>query len=131
VVIGLTPNLDGLMDATDVARCKEFGAWLEKTFGGPSLAKTAGHGNTLVLGIPASNTTPVTHIILQEDIQDGERVRRYVVEAEVAGAWKQVATGSCIGQKRIVKIEPSNARTYRLRIIESIAEPNIRTFALR
>ena len=129
VVIGFTPNREGLMDDTDVARCKEFGAWLEKTFGGKPLAETSGKGNELTLEV--SGTTPVTQIILQEDIKDGERVREYVVEAEVAGEWKQLCAGSCIGHKRIEKIEPCDARRFRLRVTRSDGEPEIRAFSLR
>ena len=131
LIIGLTPDRDGLIPAADAARCKEFGAWLEKTFGGPPLAETSGKGNELTLEIPATVKAPVTHIILQEDIKNGEHVREYVVEAEVAGAWKQVTIGSCIGHKRIEKIEPCDARKFRLRITNSIAEAEIRAFSLR
>jgi alpha-L-fucosidase len=130
-VIGFVPNLDGLIEAPDVARCWEFGAWLESTFGGRPLAETAGSGEELGLEIPADVATPVTHIVLQEDIKDGERVRDYVVEAHIDGAWKQIGSGSCIGHKRIEKIEPCAARKFRLRVTKSIAEPQIRAFTLR
>jgi alpha-L-fucosidase len=136
--IGFTPNPEGLMDATDVAVCKEFGAWLEKTVGGKPLAEASGKGAELTLEIPETVRTPVTHIVVQEDIAQGERVCGYVIEAEVAlrqgsgqaDAWKQVAAGSCIGHKRIERIAPCEARKYRLRIIGSIAEPQIRKLAV-
>ena len=44
-------------------------------------------------------------------------VRGYVVEAELASEWKQVAAGSCISHKRIEQIEPCDARQYRLRVV--------------
>jgi arylsulfatase A-like enzyme/alpha-L-fucosidase len=129
LIIGLTPDRDGLIPPGDAARCKEFGDWLQKTFGGEPLATTAGHGKEFVLetnGVP-----PVGHIILQEDICYGERVRQFVVEAENNGAWSKVAAGSCIGHKRIARIESCAARKFRLRITAAVNEPLIRTFALR
>lgn len=130
VVIGFTPNQEGLMDAADVARCKEFGAWLEKTFGGKPLAETSGKGEELTLEIPASVKTPVTHIILQEDIQLGERVRKFTLEESLAdGNWKELCVGSCIGHKFIARVN-SEARKFRLRITESIGEPQIASFRL-
>lgn len=131
LIIGLTPDRDGLMPETDATRCAELGAWMEKTFGGKPLAETAGKGAELSLEIPASVKDPVTHIILQEDIKDGERVREYVVEAEVAGAWKQVGAGSCIGHKHIEMIEPCAARKYRLRVTKSTGDAEISTFNVR
>jgi alpha-L-fucosidase len=131
LIIGLTPGPDGLVPEADLARCREFGDWLQETFGGAPLAEVSGKGRELRLEIPAAVKTPVTRIILQEDIQDGERVRQYVVEAEVAGEWKQVAAGSCIGHKRIEKTEPRDARKYRLRVLQATAEPQIRAFSLR
>jgi alpha-L-fucosidase len=137
LVIGLTPDRDGLIPAPDAARCKEFGDWLQKTFGGKPLAETAGKGREFTLEIPSDNQTPVTHLILQEAIQDGERVRKYVVEAEIslrpgqAGSWKQVGSGTCIGHKRIEKIEPCTARKFRLRITQAVGEPRLRAFSVR
>jgi arylsulfatase A-like enzyme/alpha-L-fucosidase len=131
LIIGLTPGPDGLVPEADLARCREFGDWLQETLGGAPLAEVAGQGRELRLEIPAAVKTPVTHIILHEDIRDGERVRKYVVEAEVAGEWKPVAAGRCIGHKRIEKIEPCDARQYRLRVLQATAEPQIRAFSLR
>ena len=85
LVIGLTPDLAGLMPQTDVKRCRESGAWLHRTLAGKPLAETSGKGTALTLEVPVDAQSPVTHVVLQEDIRNGERVREYVVEAEVNG----------------------------------------------
>ncbi len=133
LILGLTPDRDGLMPAADVTRCREFGEWQEKTFVGKPLAETSGKGAELLLALPvnAQEQKPVTHIILQEEIRNGEKVREYVVEAELDGAWKSVCAGSCIGHKRIEKIEPCAALKFRLRIVKSDDEAEIRSFSVR
>ncbi len=130
LIIGLTPDSDGLMPKADVARCREFGAWREKTFGAKPLAETSGSRAELTLELPATNPIPVTHILLQEDIRHGERVRQYVVEAQADGTWQPVCAGSCIGQKRIERIPPNAARKFRLRVTQSVGEPEISSFRL-
>jgi alpha-L-fucosidase len=131
LVIGLTPDRDGLLPPADASRCREFGTWLGDTFGAKPLAETSGKDRELTLEIQATVTLPVTHIILQEDIGNGERVREFVVEARLAGEWKQIAAGTCIGHKRIVRIQPCDARRFRLRITKSAGDPKIRSFSLR
>ncbi len=131
LIIGLTPDRAGLMPEADVARCREFGDWIGRTFGGKPLAETSGRGDMLTLPLPADAQTPVTHIVLQEDIRMGERVREYVIEAQRNGAWEPIARGTCIGQKRIEKIEPCNARTFRLRVTQFDGIPEIRIFRVQ
>ncbi len=130
-IVGFTPDRDGLMPQPDVRRCQEFGDWLKATFGGKPLAEISGKGAEFVLELPADTKGPVTHVILQEDIQDGQRVRDYVVEAEVDGTWKQICAGSCIGHKRIEPVASCNARKFRLRITKSMGEPEIQSFSMR
>ena len=45
------------------------------------------------------------HIVLQEDIREGERVRRYTVEIKQDDAWYTIAKGTCIGHKRIHRLD--------------------------
>ena len=61
-----------------------------------------------------------------EDIAHGERVRKYVLEGQVGGnTWQTLATGSCIGHKRIELIKPTDAAAIRLRVTEAQATPMI------
>ena len=66
-------------------------------------------------------------IVVMEEIQHGERVRQYTLEGRVRGdQWTTLATGSCIGHKRIEQIEPTEVAAIRLRITQSRATPKIR-----
>ena len=131
LILGLTPDRSGLVPEADAARCRELGDWIGKTFGGKPLAETSGRGAEWTLELNAETRGPVTHIVLQEDIRKGERVREYVVEAQQDGAWEPIARGTCIGQKRIEKIEPCSARAFRLRVTQSDGIPEIQAFQVR
>ena len=64
-------------------------------------------------------------LLLQENIRLGQRVENFVLEAEADGEWKQVARGTTVGYKRLLRFEPVKAKNIRLRIESSRLNPNI------
>lgn len=127
LILGVTPDDRGLLPDVDVARLKEFGEEIQRRFGSP-IATTQGEGKRLQLKLPA--TTKINAIVIAEDIRQGERVRSYKVEGKVNGKWKTLATGSCIGHKRIEEIEPVEVSALRLQIGESLDLPVIADFSI-
>lgn len=127
LILGVTPDDRGLLPDVDVARLKEFGDEIQRRFGNP-VATTQGEGKRLQLKLPAA--TKINAIVLAEDIRRGERVRSYKVEGKVNGKWKTLATGSCIGHKRIEEIEPVEVSALRLQIGESLDLPVIAGFSV-
>ena len=63
------------------------------------IAHTSGEGNSIELKLPGKQ--PVNHVIIQEDIEKGERIREYMLQARIKGKWQTIAEGSCVGHKRI------------------------------
>ncbi|KKB57899.1 alpha-L-fucosidase [Parabacteroides gordonii] len=127
LILGVTPDDRGLLPDVDVARLKEFGDEIQRRFGNP-IATTQGEGKRLQLKLPA--TIKINAIVIAEDIRQGERVRSYKVEGKVNGKWKTLATGSCIGHKRIEEIEPIEVSALRLQIGESLDLPVIAGFSV-
>ena len=58
----------------------------------------------------------VKYIVLQEYIQLGQRVKAFTAEAWINNEWKQVASATTIGYKRILKIEPITTGKVRINI---------------
>jgi alpha-L-fucosidase len=127
LLLNVTPDTSGLIPEADVKRASEFGAEVSRRFES-SLASTAGEGNTLEVGSTA--VRPVDHIILMEDIAQGERVLEYVVETEVNGQWKEMVKGTAIGHKKIDKIEPTESSRWRFRCLKSNGPVSISKFAI-
>ncbi len=126
LIMGLTPDPNGLMPEPDVKRLKEWGDEIQKHFGNP-VGQTSGTGKRFSLKF--KKAPAINHIVIQEDITKGERVREYVIEGFIDGKWKQIAEGSCIGHKRIQFLEePVTLKKIRLKINESVAEPHIKSF---
>lgn len=61
----------------------------------------------------------------QEYIRLGQRVKAFTVEGMVEGSWKELARGTTIGYRRIVRFPAVRAMRLRLRITDSKACPVI------
>jgi alpha-L-fucosidase len=127
LILGLTPDPNGLMPAPDGARLREFGNEIRRRFDKP-IAAMSGTGDTLVLDL--SQPTRVNHAILMEDIREGERVRAYMLEGLANGNWTKLAEGTCIGHKRIERFDDTTVTKVRLRATQAMTTPVIRSLSV-
>ncbi len=127
LILGLTPDPDGLMPEPDVARLKEWGDEIRRRFGKP-IAQSSGEGDTLVLDVERPQR--INHAILKEHIAQGERVRAYVLEGLTDGDWVKLSEGSCIGHKHIEQFDDVTVTKVRLRITKATANPLIRDLSV-
>ncbi|MFA6567742.1 MAG: hypothetical protein WCS96_05975, partial [Victivallales bacterium] len=91
------------------------------------LGKTHGEGKSMTLRLTEGKTANM--LVIMEDIAHGERIRKYIVEALVGGAWTKILEGTCVGHKRIGRFAPLKASEIRLVIVESAGTPKIREFS--
>ncbi|MEG1544847.1 MAG: alpha-L-fucosidase [Tannerellaceae bacterium] len=127
LILGITPDARGLLPDVDVARMKEFGDAVKEQFATP-LATVSGKGESFQIKLPA--VTEVKRIVIKEDIRQGERVRAYRIEGKVKGKWQPLATGSCIGHKRIELVTPTEVSAVRMKIDRSLDTPVIAAFSV-
>lgn len=78
--------------------------------------------------VDLGKATYIKYLLLQEYIPLGQRVKAFTVEALLPDGWKQVASGTTIGYKRILKIAPIEAQQIRVRITSAKACPVISNF---
>jgi len=121
LIMGLSPDPEGLLPEPDVLRLKEWGDEIKRRYGKPIMVGT--------MHALSPQAKSINTIIIQEDIQYGERVRKYEVEAKIKGKWKIVAEGTCIGHKRIQQIDPVVCTHLRIKILDSIAEAKIKSLS--
>ncbi len=126
LLLNLTPDRSGLIPAADIARVREFGDEVRRRFG-KSVAETRGTGRIITLKF--KRPSEVDHVVLQEDIRRGERVREYTLEGLSDGKWVPLGGGTAIGQMRIQPIGPLTAEALRLTCARNSATPTIRRFA--
>ena len=124
LILGLTPDPNGLMPKADVRRLKEFGEEIKRRFGQP-IYNTEGEGNTLEINLSKSKI--INQIVLQENIANGEKIRRFIVEAKVKGKWQTLVEGQSVGQKYIFVLPKEiKSKNFRVRVTEAISIPEFK-----
>ncbi len=119
---------DGKPFGPDIKYYEKFGKEIRRRFG-QSVAETSGEGSEVVLELATPST--IDHVIIMEDILQGERIREFVVEGLVAGnTWQKLTGAESVGHKRILRFEPVEVAQVRLRVTKQAATPKIRKLAV-
>ncbi|MDV3661825.1 alpha-1,3/4-fucosidase [Elizabethkingia anophelis] len=131
-ILNVPPNRDGKFSDQDVKVLSETGKRIKETYSKDLLQGAKGpkqvldhndvtysllNNNQLIIEIP----TPVifNRIMLQEAISThGERVESHAVDAWIDGEWKEIATATNIGYKRILRFSEVATRKIRLRVLQ-------------
>ena len=119
LIVNLTPDKRGLIPDDLVAAAREMGDEIRRRFSNP-VAQSELHDSEQV--IKFNGIKIFDHIILMEELSDGQKIARYVIEAEVDGKWKVISEGQTIGHKRIEHFDPVTATALRFTVTESLNE---------
>lgn len=128
LLLNIPPDRRGLIHEADVNRLKEFSAYIQKTFStnlisNPNTYKKLKEGKSVVYKL--QKNTDVNVFMLQEDITKGQRVEEFTVEANISGQWKEVARGTTIGYKRMVRFNAVKTDAIKVTINKTRALANI------
>ena len=126
LLLNHTPDTTGAIPEPDAKRASEFGEEVRRRFEEPK-AETKGTGRILELRLPKAAN--IDHVVLMEDIRNGERIRKYVVEGLTTEGWRPLSQGTAVGHK---KIDPFPARELfrvRLRVLEASGDPVLEKFS--
>jgi alpha-L-fucosidase len=83
---------------------------------------------TLEFTLPAERT--FDRALLQEFIRSGQRIERFHIEAWDGTTWKEVAKGTTVGYKRLLRFPAVTASWVRVVIDESRSNPTLSTIDL-
>ncbi len=123
LLLNVTPDRSGRIPEADAQRAAEFGRVIRQRFDAPVMSGS-GHGPRLT--VEPRTVAPVDHVILQEDLAGGERVREYRLDGRVEGRWRPLGSGTAIGHKRVQPIEPAPYEAVRLTVSRAVGVPRIR-----
>ncbi len=127
LLLNAAPDTTGLIPTEDIALYKQFGDEINRRFG-KCVASTSGNGE--VQEIKMEKPTEIDHVVIQEDIVFGERVREYAVEGKTGENWIELATGISIGYKRIERFDAVELSAVRVRFTKFSYPPVIKNLAL-
>ncbi len=126
LLLGMVIDDRGRFPEPDTAEFVDFGETMTRIFKTP-IARTKGGTKSIVLPLPSGSVPTV--VVLAEKLANGERVRKFSVDAFVNGKWILIWEGTCIGHKRVERFDPINATQLRLNILESVGDATIREFS--
>ena len=92
--------------------------------------KTAKADGNLVMEFKLDKAQKFNLLLLQENLQIGQRVEQFVLEYKEGTTWKKVTEGTTIGYKRLLRFPSVTARELRLRILSSRLQPAIAEIGL-
>ena len=126
LLLNMPPDRTGRIPEADAARAREFGDEIRRRFG-TAVGEGAVTGRQLDVSLGSAHR--VDHVILQEAIGQGERVRGWRLDGYAWEHWQRLATGTAIGHKQIVPITPDGYTILRLTVTDARDEPIIQRLA--
>jgi alpha-L-fucosidase len=158
-LLNIPPDQRGLFHENDVARLKQFGDVLKRTFArnlaaGAKLTAEVADGQSVgdvatlldenpdtfwtttdkptAVALTAELPAPVRAncLMLQEHIASGQRVEAFAVEVFADGGWHPLASGTVIGHKRLVRFPDSTISKFRIRFTQSRIRPTLASLGL-
>ena len=136
LLLNLPPDNQGRFPEKDLKTLEETGRRIRKTYGidlleGAKCPKAlldndidtyikVNDGEDFVVTLPEKRW--INRIVLQEAIATvGERAERFAVDARIDGEWKEIATSTNIGHKRILRVNDLETDALRFRLLQSRA----------
>lgn len=78
-----------------------------------------------VIEVSFSDKQTFDRLMLQENITEGQRIERFVLECRTGNGWQTVAEGTTVGYKRILRFDPVETDQVRITIKQSRDLPQI------
>ncbi len=158
LLLGVAPDITGHIHPADSARLMEFGAAIKEIFStnlaeGATVKASSNRGrefkaanildgdydsywaapdgiNEAVLTFDLGAEKTFNRILLQEYIPLGQRIKAFTIKVLTTdGSWKEIASETTIGFKRIVPVE--TVTTSKIEVdVSSFASPIINNFGL-
>lgn len=136
LLLNLPPDNQGRFPEKDLKTLEETGRRIRETYGidlleGAKCPKAlldndidtyikVKDGEDFVVTLPEKRW--MNRIVLQEAIATvGERTERFAVDARIDGEWKEIATSTNIGHKRILRVNDMETDALRFRLLQSRA----------
>lgn len=131
-LLNVPPDRTGRIAAPDVAALKGFGE-LRKRIYGKSLAtggrqsaqRTSPDAVARTFGLALPQDVTFDRVDLREPIKKGQAVAAFTVEAKVGETWKEIAQGTTVGHRRIVRVPITTAKELRVRVTDAQWKPEL------
>lgn len=144
LLLNLPPDKRGLIHENDIHSLKEMRRILDDTFrhnllsSGKSTPVDAdvftdgvletywqGESEKDMIEISFDGKKRFDRLLLQENITEGQRIEKFVLEGWIDSEWERIAEGTTVGYKRILRFDPVETEKVRVVVNESRDLPQI------
>jgi len=132
LLLNLPPDRRGLIYETDVENLATFNSDIDAIFAvnlaeGASLVRQTSGDQQVEIIAELGERVTFDHIVLGEDIEKGQRISQFHVEAETGeGEWTTIAQATTIGYKRILQVDPVTTSKVKV-VIDASNNPPLLT----
>ncbi|TLS54078.1 alpha-L-fucosidase [Paenibacillus antri] len=132
LLLNIGPDREGRLPPADTDRLLAFGAEIRRRFGAPIAALPDFAESDGKWEVTLREPRLIEHIVIGEDLTDGECVRSFVLTVVTAKTRRRIRLyeGRSIGHKRIIRLPAVKVRGVALEILESEGEPKIRELSV-
>lgn len=126
LLLNVPPTREGVFSPRDVAVLEETGEKISQTYG----RNIFDNADIRISETGATITLPeareINRLLISEDIANsGERIESLALDALADEEWKEIATATNVGHKRIMRFPNVVSDRFRIRITSSRATPSI------
>ncbi len=137
-LLNVPPDRRGRIAEPDVAALAGFGALWRSVYGrdraenvrlGPSVGEVEREVWKAPDGVRtgdltmAFTPTAFDRVELREPIEGGQRIAAFTLEARTSGRWREIGSGTTVGNRRIVRVAKTHADALRVRVEDALAPP--------
>jgi alpha-L-fucosidase len=125
LLLNVPANRSGRISDADAQRLVEFRRHLDaiESVDLAREARVTTDSAGVQVDLPAQHR--LDRVLLQEPIAQGQRVKAFVVEAREAGLWREIARGTTVGRKRILRTDSVETDGVRIRITDARGTPRL------
>jgi alpha-L-fucosidase len=140
-LLNIPPNREGKFSPEDVRVLEEVGKRIQETYSNDLLLGAQGPANVLdnneasydllsdkenVITITTPKPITTNRFVIQEAIVTySERIELHALDAWIENDWKEIATATNVGFKRILRFPEVTTDKFRIRILKSRLQPAI------
>jgi len=140
LIMNIPPNREGRFSPRDVGALVESGRRIKSTYNvnllegatGPNEILDKNENSFLLIDgtkeviIRTKNPIVTNRFVIQEAINThSERIEKHALDAWIGNKWKEIASATNIGYKRILRFPEIETNTFRFRVLESRNTPAI------
>ncbi|MCX6573696.1 MAG: alpha-L-fucosidase [Candidatus Aminicenantes bacterium] len=122
LLLNIPPDKRGRIHENDARRLKELGDRLQATFAvnlaAGARAMVAERQATFVLG----GSKRFNVAMIREDLRQGQRIEAFAFDAWTGQEWQEIAAGTTVGWKKLLRFPALTAGKVRVRILRARGE---------